>query len=151
MNVLRFQYGGKRGYLRPMIIEALQEKPRKACELIKELEKSTLGLWKPSPGSLYPALSSMEREGIIIRRIDGKFEVSEDYLESRVNHGEGTQDLSTKGIAGLLDDVFDNLLSLKKSIETEESIDGKALSKMKSLALAIDEIIREGNERIKHQ
>ncbi len=151
MNVLRFQYGGKRGYLRPMIIETLQEKPRKACELIKELEKSTLGLWKPSPGSLYPALSSMEREGIIIRRLDGKFEVSEDYLESRVDHGEGNQDLSAKGITDLLDDVFDNLLSLKRSIETGDSIDGKVLNKMKSLALAVDEIIREGSERIKHQ
>ena len=34
-------------------------------ELISELEERTGGRWRPSPGSMYPALSALEDEGLI--------------------------------------------------------------------------------------
>ena len=34
-------------------------------EMIQELETRTGGLWRPSPGSIYPTLQLLEDEGLI--------------------------------------------------------------------------------------
>ncbi len=34
-------------------------------EIMKELEEVTSGVWRPSPGSVYPALAELERKGFI--------------------------------------------------------------------------------------
>lgn len=34
-------------------------------EMIQELEARTGGVWKPSPGSVYPTLSMLEDEGLV--------------------------------------------------------------------------------------
>jgi DNA-binding PadR family transcriptional regulator len=42
-------------------------------ELITELEARTAGRWRPSPGSIYPALTRMEEEGLLTaEERDGK-------------------------------------------------------------------------------
>jgi DNA-binding PadR family transcriptional regulator len=32
---------------------------------MQEIEKRSEGLWKPSPGSVYPALAQLEEEGLV--------------------------------------------------------------------------------------
>ena len=34
-------------------------------QLIQEIERRTDGVWKPSPGSVYPALQQLEDEGLV--------------------------------------------------------------------------------------
>ena len=42
-------------------------------ELITELEVRTSGRWRPSPGSIYPALTRMEEEGLLTaEELNGK-------------------------------------------------------------------------------
>lgn len=42
-------------------------------ELITELEARSSGRWRPSPGSVYPALTRMEEQGLVIaNEVDGK-------------------------------------------------------------------------------
>jgi len=54
-----------RGSLKLMILRILSEKTIHGYELIKEIERRTLGLWKPVPGSIYPALKLLENKGFV--------------------------------------------------------------------------------------
>jgi DNA-binding PadR family transcriptional regulator len=54
-----------RGLLRFYILRLLTDNPMKGYELITEIEKRTEGMWKPGPGSIYPMIASLRREGLI--------------------------------------------------------------------------------------
>ncbi|MGH8793336.1 MAG: PadR family transcriptional regulator [Stackebrandtia sp.] len=63
----------RRGEVRASILVLLTERPMHGYELIQELSDRTDGMWKPSPGSIYPTLSLMEDEGLIVSvEADGK-------------------------------------------------------------------------------
>jgi DNA-binding PadR family transcriptional regulator len=51
--------------VRDSLLVVLAERPMYGYELITELEARSSGRWRPSPGSIYPALSRMEEEGLL--------------------------------------------------------------------------------------
>ena len=55
----------RRGAVRAAILVLLGEEPRNGYALMQEIEKRSEGTWRPSPGSMYPALAMMEDEGLI--------------------------------------------------------------------------------------
>jgi len=65
--------GGRasRGDIRVAILLLLNERPMHGYEIIAELDERTDGLWKPSPGSIYPTLSLLEDEGYVTSSEDG--------------------------------------------------------------------------------
>lgn len=64
--------GIMRGHLKGMILNSLKDKSMSGSEIMLELEKD-IG-WKPSCGSIYPLLNSLEEEGIskVANNISGK-------------------------------------------------------------------------------
>ncbi|WP_213454539.1 PadR family transcriptional regulator [Rhizomonospora bruguierae] len=57
--------GGRRGNVRAAVLALLSERPMHGYEMIQELESRTGGIWRPSPGSIYPTLQLLEDEGLI--------------------------------------------------------------------------------------
>ncbi|WP_203815783.1 PadR family transcriptional regulator [Paractinoplanes ferrugineus] len=59
--------GGRgRGFnVRPAVLALLLERPMHGYEMIQELDSRTNGIWRPSPGSVYPTLQLLEDEGLI--------------------------------------------------------------------------------------
>jgi DNA-binding PadR family transcriptional regulator len=55
----------RRGDVRAAILLLLEEEPRNGYGLMEEIEARSGGAWRPSPGSVYPALSQLEDEGLI--------------------------------------------------------------------------------------
>jgi DNA-binding PadR family transcriptional regulator len=55
----------RRGDVRAAILLLLEEEPRNGYQLMEEIETRSGGAWRPSPGSVYPALSQLEDEGLI--------------------------------------------------------------------------------------
>jgi DNA-binding PadR family transcriptional regulator len=49
-----------KGFIRTHVLEALSQKPMSGSELMENIESHTGGLWKPSPGSIYPLLSWLQ-------------------------------------------------------------------------------------------
>jgi DNA-binding PadR family transcriptional regulator len=43
----------------------LAEEPRNGYQIMQEVEERSDGVWRPSPGSVYPALQQLEDEGLI--------------------------------------------------------------------------------------
>lgn len=56
---------GGRGDVRAAILALLTERPMHGYEMLGELSHRTQGLWRPSPGSLYPALQLLEDQGLV--------------------------------------------------------------------------------------
>ncbi len=55
----------RRGDIRAALLEALLQGPAHGYELINRLEDRTGGMWRPSPGSVYPTLQLLEDEGLV--------------------------------------------------------------------------------------
>ncbi|BCI55590.1 hypothetical protein NIIDNTM18_48680 [Mycolicibacterium litorale] len=56
---------GRRGDVRAAILTLLAERPMHGYEMIQEIAERSDGLWKPSPGSVYPTLQLLVDEGLI--------------------------------------------------------------------------------------
>lgn len=56
---------GKRGDVRAAILTLLAERPMHGYEMIQQIAERSNGLWKPSPGSVYPTLQLLDDEGLI--------------------------------------------------------------------------------------
>lgn len=57
---------GRRGDVRLAVLALLNERPMHGYEMMQELVERSQGLWRPSPGSLYPALQLLEDQGLVL-------------------------------------------------------------------------------------
>ncbi len=63
----------RRGDIRTAALLLLAEEPRNGYQIMQEVEQRSEGAWRPSPGSVYPALQQLEDEGLISsEEIDGR-------------------------------------------------------------------------------
>src|SRR5579871_4921743 len=72
----RWMMHRKRG-LRMAVVSMLSASPKNGVELMDEIEKMTQGWWRPSPGSIYPLLEQLTKEGMVRKRDDGRYELTE--------------------------------------------------------------------------
>ncbi len=78
-----------RGDVRAAILALLSEQPRNGYQIIQEISRRSGGIWKPSSGSVYPALQQLEDEGLIRaeesdgRRVFQLTEAGNAYVEAR--------------------------------------------------------------------
>ena len=82
----------RRGDIRAAALLLLAEEPRNGYGLMQEVEERSGGVWRPSPGSVYPALAQLEDEGLV-RSVehDGRrqFELTDEgraHVEERREH-----------------------------------------------------------------
>ena len=59
--------GGRRGRVnvRAAVLALLAEEPRHGYAIMTELAERSGGLWRPSPGSVYPVLQQLQDEGLV--------------------------------------------------------------------------------------
>ena len=65
-----------RGFSRYFILEVLKKKSLTGKEIIDIAEKKSEGIWKPSPGLIYPLLGRMLEEGLIEEGNGGKYQIT---------------------------------------------------------------------------
>ncbi|NIM25974.1 MAG: PadR family transcriptional regulator [Nitrososphaeria archaeon] len=65
-----------RGFSRYFILELLKEKNRTGKEIIDYAIEQSNGIWKPSPGLIYPLLGRLLDEGLIEETKDGKYQLT---------------------------------------------------------------------------
>lgn len=87
--------GVPRGLLRFLVLKMLSEKPMSGTEIAEQIEKQTMGRWKPSPGSIYPLLAWMLKKGFTkdslkeggLKRYTFTAEGSK-FLNRQIEHGQ---------------------------------------------------------------
>src|SRR5215210_3780956 len=55
----------RRGDVRAALLILLADERRNGYQLMQEIEQRSDGAWRPSPGSVYPALQQLEDEGLV--------------------------------------------------------------------------------------
>jgi DNA-binding PadR family transcriptional regulator len=108
----------RRGDVRTAALILLAEEPRNGYQIMQELEARSDGLWRPSPGSVYPALQQLEDEGLVRsdeadgRKVLRLTEAGEEWVKARPEDApapweEFTRDMSDQAVelAGLMKEV----------------------------------------------
>jgi DNA-binding PadR family transcriptional regulator len=84
----------RRGDVRAAVLALLGERPMHGYQIIQELESRTGGLWRVSPGSVYPTLQLLEDEGLIVsqevegRRVFSLTETGQARVEAQRQEGQ---------------------------------------------------------------
>jgi DNA-binding PadR family transcriptional regulator len=84
----------RRGDIRAGILALLAEQPRNGYQIMQELEQRSRGMWRPSPGSVYPALQQLEDEGLVQAKEEGTgrvFQLTEQGRQYVADHPAETQ------------------------------------------------------------
>jgi DNA-binding PadR family transcriptional regulator len=121
----------RRGDVRAALLVLLDEEPRNGYALMQEIEERSDGLWKPSPGSVYPALQQLEDEGLTRATETAGRKAYELTDEGRSYVQEHREQLGTPW-EGLGDEPGDEIRSMFKLIP--------------AIADALSQIARSGDE-----
>jgi DNA-binding PadR family transcriptional regulator len=84
-----------RGDVRAAILALLREGPRNGYQIMADIEERSGGAWRPSPGAVYPALSQLADEGLIVgeesggRRTFSLTEAGREYVEQHPEMARG--------------------------------------------------------------
>jgi DNA-binding PadR family transcriptional regulator len=54
-----------RGFLRLYILTKLSKGPQSGYSIMRDIEDKTEGAWRPGPGTIYPLLKSLSKEGMV--------------------------------------------------------------------------------------
>ena len=71
-----------RGFSRYFILELLKEKTYTGKEIIDYAVEQSNGIWKPSPGLIYPLLGRLLDEKLIEEAKDGKYQLTKHGLDT---------------------------------------------------------------------
>jgi DNA-binding PadR family transcriptional regulator len=81
----------RRGDVRLALLHALVDEPLNGYQIMQMIEERSGGRWRPSPGSVYPALAQLEDQGLVrsVER-DGQklFELTDEGREHLSEHAE---------------------------------------------------------------
>ncbi len=116
--------------LRPIVLDLINDSPKKGSEIMTSVEEKTDGRWKPSPGSVYPMLAGMETEGLIHKNPDGRYSIAESgkremefHKKTMIGFGRRGMPDTVEGILsqmtsyiGYFNDIADELTEHKSSL-----------------------------------
>jgi DNA-binding PadR family transcriptional regulator len=121
----------RRGDIRTAALLLLAEEPRNGYQIMQEVQERSDGVWRPSPGSVYPALQQLEDEGLIrSQEIDGrKLFALTDEGRAQVEQRDADKPAPWEQMSG---DVSDQAHELGKL--------------MREVAFAFAQVMRTGSE-----
>ncbi len=106
-------------------------------DIMNRLQEMSHGWYRPSPGSIYPLLEQLEREGLIAKNKDGKFELTSAYGEQVGVGGDLASAMSTmESNASYLEDI---LRSDRGRLSKSKERVGKLASRLEALRAALQE------------
>ncbi len=141
-----FDFGGgfaadrifrRRGGLKYYVLWLLQEKPMKGSEIMAEIERQTHGWWRPSPGTIYPLLSSMEEDHLVRKGEDTKYEITEGGLEEI-----GMKESPRGDATGSVDSVIKELDGIVSYLEDTSPLEGDRKEKLSKISERINKLLR---------
>ncbi|MBV9379759.1 MAG: helix-turn-helix transcriptional regulator [Streptosporangiaceae bacterium] len=116
----------RHGRLRLYLLRLLDEEPRHGYEVIRLLRDRFMGIYAPSPGTIYPRLARLEEEGLVTHdEVDGRkvYRITEAGREELRNRGDELDELEEELSASVSDivrevkeDVRDTVRSLREEL-----------------------------------
>lgn len=104
--------GGRRGNVRAAVLALLAEEPRHGYAIMTELAERSRGLWRPSPGSVYPVLQQLQDEGLVWveesegRRVFSLTDTGREYIASHADEVHEPWNVGDDGPAERLSSIM---------------------------------------------
>jgi DNA-binding PadR family transcriptional regulator len=131
---------GRRGWLRPWILSIINRGPRNGAEIIDEIENMSFGGWRPSPGSVYPLLDEMNQEGLLQKREDGRYELTQKGKEE-VEWPFGAPSAKGSSIENMIQEMRDNIMYLEDLSKSNSPKLGQNKAALKEIADRLSKIV----------
>lgn len=129
----------KRG-LRMMIVSMLTASPRNGVEIMDEIESMTHGWWRPSPGSVYPLLDQLTKDGMVRKREDGKYELTEKASEE-MDWGFGPPFRRPRTVDEMLSEISGFISYFEELRKSDRAKTAPHMDKVKKLAERLSALV----------
>jgi DNA-binding PadR family transcriptional regulator len=137
----------KRG-LPHMVIYLLSSGPKNGVELMDGVQNITRGWWRPTPGSIYPLLKEMADQGLVIKKEDGRYELTskgrEQADEAFGPHRQSRGPRTTSDMVTQMNSFVSYMEDLKGT--GSEDLEPHKVA-LKELAKRISELVGDKEER----
>ena len=90
-----------RGFSRHFVLVSLRESPMSGKEISEKATRQSSGIWKPSPGLIYPMLGRLLDEALIEQMDDGRYKITSKSL-AMIKDIESVQNVFQKQFEVLL-------------------------------------------------
>ncbi|MHB1433595.1 MAG: PadR family transcriptional regulator, partial [Streptosporangiaceae bacterium] len=116
-----FRHGGLRLYL----LKLLDEAPRHGYDVIRLLQDRFLGVYSPSPGTIYPRLARLEAEGLVTHEmVDGRkvyriTEAGRAELHRRVNDLTALEEELSASVRDIAKELSQDVRETVRSLRDE--------------------------------
>ena len=105
----------RRGDVRAAMLLLIEGGPQNGYQIIQEIERRTDGVWKPSPGSVYPALQQLEDEGLV-RAVEFEGKRSYELTEEGRDYVEANREELGDPFADVKGDVDEDVVDLRQAM-----------------------------------
>jgi DNA-binding PadR family transcriptional regulator len=113
------------GMLRLYLLKLLDESPRHGYDVIRLLEDRFMGLYAPSPGTIYPRLQRLEAEGLVTQSQEGGrkvYQITEAGREELHRRQDELDDLETEisgSVHGLAREIREEVRGTVRDLKQE--------------------------------
>jgi DNA-binding PadR family transcriptional regulator len=125
----------RHGSLRLYLLKLLDEAPRHGYEVIRLLQDRFLGVYAPSPGTIYPRLARLEEEGLVTHdEIDGKkvYRITDkgrEELHARLDDLAELEEEITASVRDIAREVSEDVRETVRSLREELASAARDMSK----------------------
>ena len=115
----------RHGSLRLYLLRLLDEEPRHGYEVIRLLRDRFMGVYSPSPGTIYPRLARLEEEGLVTHdELDGRkvyriTEAGREELRSRSDELDELEEELSESVSNIVREVREDVRQTVRSLREE--------------------------------
>ena len=115
----------RHGRLRLYLLKLLDEAPRHGYEVIRLLQDRFLGIYSPSPGTIYPRLARLEEEGLVTHdEVDGKkvYRITEkgrEEIHARVDDLADLEEELTESVRDIAREISQDVRETVRNLREE--------------------------------
>src|SRR5579872_3898371 len=148
----------RHGRLRLYLLRLLDEEPRHGYEVIRLLRDRFMGVYSPSPGTIYPRLARLEEEGLVTHdEVDGRkvyriTEAGRDELRSRSDELDELEEELSASVSDIVREVKEDVRQTVRSLREELTWAARESRRMgKEVAADVREQARQARDEAREQ
>ncbi len=119
----------------------LSSSPKNGAEIMDEIESMSLGWWRPSPGSVYPLLDEMTKEGLISKNADGRYEITDKGRED-LDWPFNAPSRHATSLEGMLNEMSGNLSYLEDLAKSNHAKLEPHMDRLRNLSDRLSELVK---------
>ena len=148
----------RHGSLRLYLLRLLDEEPRHGYEVIRLLRDRFMGVYSPSPGTIYPRLARLEEEGLVTHdEVDGRkvyriTEAGREELRSRSDELDELEEELSASVSDIVREVREDVRQTVRSLREELTWAARESRRMgREMATDVREQTRQARDEAREQ